>query len=126
MANALVKTIVLWIVIVLVMLAIWSRYLPPGTPSLSANLKINRVVRAPQACLTTSAGQVICPPPNGSIAADAAGQAACGRGECMEESAGHWMCSTEVGGHVARSPAGKAVCTGGCEQASAGICESAK
>ena len=125
--NNLAKNILLWVVIVLIMLTIWSRYMPSGPPAgLSADLKFNRVARAPQTCLTTSAGQVICPPPNGSIAADAAGQVVCGRGECLKDSAGRWMCSIEVGGHVGQSANAQAVCTGGCEQASASLCEAAK
>jgi hypothetical protein len=125
--NNLVKNIFLWIIIALVMLVIFSRYMPSAAPSsLSAQLKFNRVARAPQICLTTSAGQVVCPPPNGSIGADAAGQAVCGRGECLKDSAGRWMCSIEVGGHVGQGATGQAVCTGGCEQASAMLCERAK
>jgi hypothetical protein len=125
MSN-LIKNLVLWVIIVLVLLVIFSRYMPSGSPAFSAHLNYNRASRAPQICMTTSAGQVICPPPSGSIAADAAGQAACGRGECLKDSAGRWMCSMEVGGHVGQGATGQAVCTGGCEQASAMLCESAK
>src|SRR5580658_5502911 len=84
--NDVTKNILIWIVIVIVMLAVFHRYMPtaPST-ALSKDLKFNRVPRAPQTCLTTTAGSVICPPPNGSIGADAAGQAVCGRGECSKD-----------------------------------------
>ena len=125
--NDLIKNILLWVVIVLVMLAVLNRYMPTAPPStLSKDLKFNRVVRAPQMCLTTAGGLVICPPPDGSIGADATGQAVCGRGECSKDQRGQWMCSTKSGGYVARNGAGQIVCTGGCEMASATLCESAR
>ncbi len=125
--NALAKNVLLWIVIVLVMTAVFSRYMQPARPSaLSANLKLNRADHAPQTCLTTSGGEVICPPPNGSIAADAAGRAVCGRGECSKDTDGRWLCSTESGGYVGRNGAGKVVCTGGCEPASGSLCEAGR
>jgi hypothetical protein len=125
--NDVTRNILIWVVIALVMLAVFHRYMPTAPSSaLSKDLKFNRVPRAPQTCLTTTAGLVICPPPNGSIGADATGQAVCGRGECSKDERGQWMCSTESGGYVAHNGAGQIVCTGGCEMASAALCESAR
>lgn len=125
--NNLGKNVLLWGVIVVVMLTVFHRYMPTAPSSaLSKDLKLNRIVRAPQACLTTTTGSVICPPPDGSIGADATGQAVCGRGECSRDEGGQWMCSTKSGGYVARNGAGQIVCTGGCEMASAALCDAAK
>lgn len=80
---------------------------------------------ADQHCKTAIGGQVICPPPGGSIAANALGNAVCGHGECQRNAAGVWMCAVEPGGHVGRTASGQVVCTGGCEPAAARLCETA-
>ncbi len=77
-------------------------------------------------CKTSIPGRVICPPPNGSIATDPLGNVVCGRGECLKNAAGVWMCSIELGGHVGRNASGQVVCTGGCEPAAANTCETAR
>jgi hypothetical protein len=83
--------------------------------------------RLPQThCLTSMVGQIICPPPNGSITSDARGVALCGYGECLQDARGQWICSREPGGHVGRTAVGQVACTGGCDAASPALCEVAK
>jgi hypothetical protein len=77
-------------------------------------------------CARTMTGRVICPPPGGSIAVSPVGNAVCGRGECLKDASGQWMCAREPGGHVGRNPVGQVVCTGGCEPASDNLCEEAR
>ena len=112
------KNILLWIVIVVVMLAIWSRYSPSTKAAAAYAARTN--------CLVTSSRAVICPPPSGSIALDASGRAVCGRGECLQSAKGEWLCSTETGGHAGRKGNTGIACTGGCEPAAADRCEVAR
>ena len=74
-------------------------------------------------CVSDAIGNQICPPPNGSIARDAIGNAVCGRGGCMKDAIGNWRCSSTPGGHAGHDAIGNVRCTGGCEAASPSICE---
>ncbi len=98
---------------------------------LVAVLTLNRIaiaddLLADRHCKRSMLGQIVCPPPNGSIAIDAAGTAVCGQGECLKDATGTWMCSIEKGGHAGRNSMGQVVCTGGCEIASPSACEIAR
>jgi len=112
--KLLIKNLVLWIVIVLVMLAVFSRYMPTS--------KKTAAIEAGTECLR-GGEKVFCPPANGSIATVRSGQVVCGRGECLADGRGGLVCSAEPGGHAARDSSGSVVCTGGCEPASASVCE---
>jgi hypothetical protein len=111
--NTLAKNILLWVVIVLGMWAVYSRH----------NLR-SAVDKG--TCVIAAGGQMTCPPPSGSLALDAAGHAVCGRGECLQGSDGGWLCSAETGGHVGRKGNTGVACAGGCEAASASVCENAR
>lgn len=94
---------------------------------------------AQAACITDRAGNPVCPPaggqcildrygepgcsgPDGSVQIDRAGDVVCGRGACLMDIHGEIMCSTEPRGSVALDRYREAVCTGGCEKASAAYC----
>jgi hypothetical protein len=66
---------------------------------------------------------VTCPPPSGSLVFDFSHLAVCGRGQCMRDARGIWMCSAQPGGRAMRNMNGQVVCTGGCEPAAAELCE---
>jgi hypothetical protein len=115
--NAVFRNVLLWIVIALVMVAVYSRY-----------SSVNKGVRgtASANCLMTREGAVMCPPPGGSIVLDETGNPVCGRGQCLRGSNDQWMCSTEVGGHAGFKGSAGIACTGGCEAAAHQLCEIAK
>jgi hypothetical protein len=109
--NTLTKNMLLWVVIVLVMWEVFSRY--------NARLALARGT-----CVSAVDGQMTCPPSSGSLALDATGHAVCGRGECLQGPDGRWICSAEMGGHVGHKGNAGVACAGGCEAASASLCES--
>jgi hypothetical protein len=116
--NTVLKNVLLWIVIVLVMLAVYSRY--------SSINKTAARGTASASCVTSGTGALICPPPSGSIVLDATGNPVCGRGQCLRAPNGRWMCSTEAGGHAGFKGSAGIACTGGCEAAARELCEMAQ
>jgi hypothetical protein len=75
-------------------------------------------------CVSDYQGQMFCPPPGGGIQKDTWGRIVCGRGQCTQDSWGQIICSSQYGGYVTKKLMGQIQCTGGCEQASSGICQS--
>lgn len=91
-------------------------------------------------CIRNLAGETLCPPPrtvcmterdnpsikcsppDGGILGDRYGKAACGAGSCVANRYGDVVCSKSPAGAAAIALNGDAVCTGGCEAASAASC----
>ena len=70
-------------------------------------------------CAENSIGQVICAPPGGGAAANAIGQVVTGPGECIMDSIGRVMCSSQSGGGAALDSLGRVVCADGCVEGKA-------
>jgi len=73
-------------------------------------------------CLTIN-GQVYCSPPNGSIKLNQVGEILCGVGQCVTNSLGQMLCSSQPGGSAIIAALGNTLCTGGCVPASASLCQ---
>ena len=73
-------------------------------------------------CIMDRHGEPVCSGPDGSVRIDRGGDVACGRGDCVMDIHGEIMCSTEPRGSVALDRYREAVCTGGCQKASAAYC----
>jgi len=79
---------------------------------------------APQGgCVKDALQQIVCPPPNGGIAKDPLGQLVCGPGQCVRDPLGQIVCSSQPGGYAGINALGQAACTGGCERATASLCQ---
>jgi hypothetical protein len=78
---------------------------------------------AHQGCVNNSLGKPVCAPPIGDIVKDKHGRPVCGRGQCLADSLGNIVCSTQIGGYSSKDARGRAVCTGGCVLASASLCQ---
>ncbi len=74
-------------------------------------------------CLENSLGAVVCPPPMGGIARTSLGEIVCGKGQCVKTKLGSVQCSKQPGGYAYIDRLGHAVCTGGCEEGSASMCQ---
>lgn len=81
------------------------------------------IVDAHQGCINNSFGKPVCAPPMGGIVKDRLGQPVCGRGQCLANSLGDIICSSQTGGYSSKDARGKVVCTGGCVSASAALCQ---
>jgi hypothetical protein len=57
---------------------------------------------------------------------DNTGRIVCGHGQCMENSAGVIVCSSQRGGFVAKDAVSRIVCTGGCVEGSSSLCQAPK
>lgn len=66
---------------------------------------------------------VICPPPNGGIAADTRFNLVCGIGWCAADTRGRIKCSRVPGGAAIVDQNGKILCVGGCMEASPSLCQ---
>lgn len=73
-------------------------------------------------CQTDFRGQTVCPPPGGEIHVDVRGQFVCGNGQCAEDARFQLVCASERGGYVVSDFMG-VKCSGGCQPASAGLCQ---
>jgi len=78
---------------------------------------------AHQSCVNNSLGKPVCAPAMGGIVKDKHGQPVCGKGQCLADSLGNIVCSSQVGGYSSKDARGQAVCTGGCEPALASLCQ---
>ena len=81
------------------------------------------IAAAHQGCVNNSLGKPVCAPPIGDIVKDKHGKPVCGRGQCLADSLGNIVCSTQIGGYSSQDVRGRAVCTGGCVPASASLCQ---
>ena len=75
-------------------------------------------------CTQNSIGQVVCAPPGGGVQTNSIGQVVCGPGQCLVNSIGQVMCSSQPGGGAMTNSIGQVVCVGGCVQASPSYCQS--
>ena len=80
-------------------------------------------VSAHVGCLKDSLGKPFCAPPNGGIVRDSAGRIVCGLGQCMENSRGVAVCSSQPGGFVTRDSVSRVVCTGECVEGTPSLCQ---
>ena len=81
---------------------------------------------AHQGCVNNSLGKPVCAPPTGGIMKDKHGRPVCGKGQCLADSLGNIVCSSQIGGYSSRNARGQVVCTGGCVSATASLCQSPK
>jgi hypothetical protein len=77
-------------------------------------------------CARNFNSSITCPPPSGALVFDFTHTPVCGRGQCMRDGRGIWMCSTQPGGRAMRGSTGQVMCVGGCQQATAELCEVAR
>ena len=73
-------------------------------------------------CTTDRYGNPVCSPTDGGVAATRTGEVVCGQGACVADIHGEVMCSTVPRGAATLDRYGKAVCSEGCEAASATLC----
>jgi hypothetical protein len=73
-------------------------------------------------CTTDRYGDPVCSPADGGVATTRTGEVVCGRGACVTDIHGEVWCSTVPRGAATLDRYGKAVCTEGCEPASASAC----
>ena len=66
---------------------------------------------------------VVCPPPNGGIAADPDVKFVCGIGWCAVDVKGNIKCSKVPGGAAVTDQYGNALCVGGCMDAVPSLCQ---
>jgi len=74
--------------------------------------------------LPRSQGELICPPPFGSLLVDINGGINCGPGFCARDSYGKVKCSSVPGGAVDMDANGNVLCVGGCVDGSTSYCVS--
>lgn len=91
--------------------------------ALFLSLFATSVAYAQGGCTQNSIGQVICAPPGGSAQTNSIGQVVCGPGQCVADSIGQVICSSQPGGGAMINSIGQVVCVGGCVQASPSYCQ---
>lgn len=78
-------------------------------------------------CLTNKMGTVYCSSySSGGIALNSMDEPQCGKGECLKDSMDNILCSKKEGGGAAYDSMKNVKCLGGCEPASASMCEKGK
>jgi hypothetical protein len=87
-------------------------------------LSVFFIANAHAECVATSIGQVFCSPPNGGITINSIGQVLCGPGQCVTNSIGQTLCSSQPGGGATINPLGGIVCVGGCVPGNPSLCQS--
>lgn len=73
-------------------------------------------------CVKDRYGDWYCSGPGGDAALNIHGNPVCGVGACVKDLHGELRCSTQPRGAAAMDITSKAVCTGGCDAASAARC----
>ena len=75
-----------------------------------------------QGWLNNSPGKPVYAPPIGGIVKDKLGQAVCGGGQCLVNSPGNIVYSSQVAGYSLIDGRGRVLISGGCVPASAALC----
>ena len=86
-------------------------------------LLFGMIVSAEERCMNNRLGEPVCSPQCGSIGTNTLGEIVCGQGACITNKFGDLICSKQQGGTATRNFFGDVVCTGGCEPASATLCQ---
>ncbi len=86
-------------------------------------LLIGMMALAQERCINNRVGEPICSPQCGSIGTNTLGEIVCGHGACIQNRFGDLICSKLQGGTATTNFFGDVVCTGGCEPASAELCQ---
>lgn len=73
-------------------------------------------------CVQDRYGDWFCSGPGGDAVLNRNGNPVCGTGACVKDLNGEFQCSTQARGAAAIGIDTKAVCSGGCESASASRC----
>jgi hypothetical protein len=74
-------------------------------------------------CMTDQYGKVFCAKEGAGAVKDRYGTVKCGVGYCETDNSGEIMCSVRPGGNAAMDANGRVQCLGGCQPASAQLCD---
>ena len=77
-------------------------------------------------CAMDQYGKVLCAKEGGGAMRDRYGNVKCGLGSCATDGFGEIKCSSQPGGGAAVDSNGKVKCLGGCQDASAQLCEAGR
>lgn len=99
----------------MLLFSLWASCVQAGAPIPQPNV--------PSAdCVATYIGQIICPPPGGTVIMDSTGRVICGAGQCRMSNY-QWVCSSRSGGAATMNALGQILCYGGCVAASEANCQ---
>ncbi len=86
-------------------------------------LFVGTIAFSQERCMNNRVGEPICAPSCGTIGINSLGEVVCGQGACITNNFGDLICSQQQGGAATKNFFGDVVCTGGCEPASAALCQ---